>query len=372
MLGFWGVSKMKNSSRVHYLDNLRSIAVIGIVPYHIFRVFDWGPYYIKLDSLTSIEVVSRFLLTWYMPLFFLIAGASAVYSLGKRSPGAFFKERIMRLMIPFCLGIAFLMPINGYLTYQHKTGMELTFLQYLPLFLELKSLTGYEGQFSFGHYWFLGYLAGFCLVAPWLLKRTASLQTPIQAVPFVLAAGLLLIATRLTLMPYPNPFNFVVYFAIGVVMFTQPGLADAVLRYKRNYLVCALATAAMFQYVRLTVGPSSFDGIYWFEALRAINAWLWVLTLMSYGSALLNFSGPGWSWVSRHGLWIYFFHLPIVTIFAYFLGPMISNPYVLMVAILFFSFVFTLPLAMVGLAVENYFAGRERVPSIQSGRTHAS
>ena len=355
---------MEHAQRVHYLDNLRSIAVIGIVPYHVFRIFDWGPYYLKLDSLTSIEIISRFLLTWYMPLFFLVAGASVVYSLRKRSTFDFFRERTLRLMIPFVLGICLLMPINGYLAYQHTNGVELDFLAYLPLFLEIKSLTGYDGQFSFGHYWFLGYLGGFCLLAPTVLHHART--NSIKPIPFLLIVAVILIGTRLTLMPYPNPFNFFAFFLVGLYMYARPGFADQIYKFRNWYLGLAIITGVIFQYVRLTMGVESFSGIYWFEAVRAVNAWLWVLALLSWGRLFLNMSGPAWSWVSRHGLWIYFFHLPIVTIFAYFLSPLVSNSYVLLIAVLFFSYVFTLPLAVLGLKLEMLVSGRSRLPALAS------
>ena len=86
--------------RKHYLDNIRTIVILLLFPYHTFMIWNnfgtkfyiWGGNNNVLSSL--IVLVS----SWIMPVLFVIAGMSARYSLEKRNIREFVKERIKKMI----------------------------------------------------------------------------------------------------------------------------------------------------------------------------------------------------------------------------------------------------------------------------------
>ncbi len=367
---------MSNPVRIYYLDHLRALAVLSLVPYHAIQIYDWGPYFIKYDELATVDLVAAFQLVWLMPLLFLAAGAAAFYSLQKRDVISFYRERILRLMIPFAIGVCLLMPFNGYFTYMANTGTTLSFYDYLPLFFEIESLRGYEGQFSVGHLWFLGFLTGFCIFAPLIKELVARLQDRFESVSvrtsvlvLLLVFGAALVISRVSMWPYPNPFYFATFFVAGIFLYAVPGMANAVLTHRRSYLAAGFVTLAIFFFVRYTFSPppslgvENYDGLWWYEAVRAVNGMFWVLAFLGYGQHLLSARFEPLLWVNRHGLWIFVIHLPLVTFFAFVVQPYAMSSYSKLLTVIGLSYMATIPLAMLALQLENMVTRRGGSPS---------
>ncbi|MCZ2809250.1 MAG: acyltransferase family protein, partial [Candidatus Bathyarchaeota archaeon] len=64
--------------RLHYLDWLRVLAILGVIIFHAVHPFDHISWHIK-DSAPSVPVtlLTVSLYPWGMPLFFLISGAAS-------------------------------------------------------------------------------------------------------------------------------------------------------------------------------------------------------------------------------------------------------------------------------------------------------
>jgi fucose 4-O-acetylase-like acetyltransferase len=52
---------------------------------------------------------------WGMPLLFLVSGMGARYAMRTRSAAAFARERLARLLVPFVVGLAVLVPPMFYI-----------------------------------------------------------------------------------------------------------------------------------------------------------------------------------------------------------------------------------------------------------------
>ncbi len=104
--------------RRHYLDRLRCSTVLIVVIYHVFYIYNGltpgvlGP----LSERQPQDAVQYLLYPWMMVLLFLIAGASARYSLDKRGAKAFFRERTRRLLVPSTLGVLAFGWIQGWIS----------------------------------------------------------------------------------------------------------------------------------------------------------------------------------------------------------------------------------------------------------------
>ena len=115
--------------RLHYIDWLRVLAVLLLFPFHTSRVFNFGEaFYVKSPYLSmAINYSLGFVDRWQMPLLFLLAGCSAYFSLAKRSPGTFARERWVRLGVPLLFGILVIMPPQTYVGARFNSGYTETF-----------------------------------------------------------------------------------------------------------------------------------------------------------------------------------------------------------------------------------------------------
>src|SRR5947207_6917870 len=108
------------------IDWLRVLAVYLLFLFHIGKVFDPAPFYHirNADLSFSMLVLCGFIGLWHMPLFFLLAGWSAVASLQTRGTRAFVVERARKLAVPLVVGSALLgLPIK-YI--ELRSGVDLT------------------------------------------------------------------------------------------------------------------------------------------------------------------------------------------------------------------------------------------------------
>ncbi len=88
-------------TRLHYLDWLRVIAILGVWVYHSARPFMLQEWLInntqKSPAITFVFLI--FLGSMGMPLFFMMAGAGCLFALRRRKGGQFITERLGRLFV---------------------------------------------------------------------------------------------------------------------------------------------------------------------------------------------------------------------------------------------------------------------------------
>ena len=84
-----GTTESKRSRRSD-IDLLRVVACFIGIPFHTALIFSFYPLYHLKDEERSLglTIFADFLHQWRMPLFFLVAGWSALAVLGRRTNGA--------------------------------------------------------------------------------------------------------------------------------------------------------------------------------------------------------------------------------------------------------------------------------------------
>jgi glucan biosynthesis protein C len=104
---------------------------------------------------------------WMMPLIFLISGASIFYAMDKGGAGKFFKDKVLRLLVPLLVVVFTYASLQVYLeriTHGQFTG---SYFAFLPHYFEGVYLdTGGDGNFACHgmHMWYVMILFIYCLI----------------------------------------------------------------------------------------------------------------------------------------------------------------------------------------------------------------
>ena len=335
------------SRRLHYLDWLRVIAIVGVWAYHSARPFMLQEWLIN-DTQTSLLITAVFLIflgSMGMPLFFMMAGVGSLFALRRRTGRQFASERAKRLFIPFVVGCILLSPVQFYLEWLHKGWYEGSFLQFIPVLVQdrLNLLTTTFSPRIFeslgSHLWFLGYLFTFSLIVLplFLWLKTEPGQRAIAWLGKLgeRRGGLLMFilpvaVVRMSLQPFFPGYTdwadyayMLVFFVCGYLLFADERLVGAIRRDWRLMLgVGILSTLTMLGGLaaggQAWVNDPSSPGFYLGWGLVGVNGWCLSLFALWLGMRLLDFRNR---WLERGQELIvpfYVFHQPPIVFFAFF------------------------------------------------------
>ena len=172
--------------RLPYLDWLRFLVVLSLAPFHaaisftgqgVIYVYDLpvrnailhgtpyaGPYFLRLLVL--------FLDNFFMHLLFFISGIGVSTALERRKPIAFIKERANRLLLPTLFGILAVMPAQAWLKALNFGRFNGNLFAFYPHFFNgIRTSASSQGNFDWGHLWFLVYLFVFSALGLPLFTR---------------------------------------------------------------------------------------------------------------------------------------------------------------------------------------------------------
>lgn len=319
------------SERRHDVDWLRTLAVLMLVFLHTSTIFTVNAgSVVKGPPNTGLVAVSTFFGEFLMPLMFFIAGASAWFGLGRRSPGRYLGERVKRLLVPLVFGIVAVLPILSYLYAVNREGYQGSFFgNYLPAL----------AHFPFGHLWFILYLFIFSVVALplFLLLRTprGSRFTARLGRLCDRRGGLILFFVPLVLIEavrrvMPNASDndvarliLVAYFIYGYLAFSDARIGRSVERNRRVALAFAVPVMAALVSLLVVYGLSEGAELQpWMYGvlgpLSMVNSTLAIVTIMGYGARYLNSDSRALGYLSQASYPFYILHWVPVAVIAYF------------------------------------------------------
>ena len=355
-------------SRRYYLDWLRVCAMLGVFLFHALDVFNEADFVIKnAERSVAITVFEGFLFPWGMPLFFLIAGASAWLALQRRTPGQYARERFSRLLIPFVVGSILLSPIQLYLEWIHKLqtgvlqGSFQEFLTTLPVGLAPR----FFGAVGY-HLWFVGFLFSFALLTlplfRWLkgesgkriISRLAELCEHRGAILlFILPLAVVRLGLH-SFFPYEHDwadfFFLMSFFLLGYVLFADERFTQAI---RRDWpIMLTVGIAAFLAAVAIIFATGEFnmeaaprtlaDLIWW--GLVTVCSWCWTAFMLFVGMRFLDFSNK---WLQRGQEAVvpfYVLHQPVIVVIAFFVVQWEASLLVKLLAVVLTSFVVTIGL----------------------------
>lgn len=333
--------KGKRVMRKHYIDNLRWITLILLIPYHAAMAWNiWGePNYIFFEGNKIISSTVVFLSPYFMPVMFLIAGISARLSLQKRTVRQYISERFKKLLIPFVFGTVFIMPLMTYIADKFNYGYQGDlFGHYAVFFTRFTDLTGADGGFSVGHFWFILYLfiisliaAGIILLQKKILPEKnigrSLLLLCLWGLPLPLFSGLLSIGGK-------SLAEYAYIFLAGYYIFSNDHVIIKAEKYKWIFLCIGLAAAVFNVYMFIwSDTPNALLN----TIAKYISEWFMLNSLLGIGKRYLNFSGKVSKYMSKRSYTFYIFHFIWVVLFQYLLYNICGGNIILLYILPVFS-----------------------------------
>jgi len=358
----------QSTTRLHWLDWLRVIAILGVFLFHAVHPFDVTDWHIKnAEQSDLVTVFIVFLFPWGMPFFFLLAGAGSRLALRRRSAGAFARERVQRLLLPYIGGAIVLMPVMLYFEWLHKTQTGLLSGSYLAFVLDRN--VGFTpvwfGALGY-HLWFLGFLFSFSMlglpVMLWLRGPAGGRFTARLGALAARRCGLLLAIVPLAVLRlalhrfFPEEHGWAdfavqfAYFLLGYGLFGDEAFLAALRRDWRLHLGLGLAAFALGFGIILATGelevyapPRTLpDVLFWL--MIAVNGWCMTLFVLFIGQRYLNTANRALAYGQAAVLPFFVLHQPVIIILAYFAVQWPAALWVKLVFVVLGSFAATLGL----------------------------
>ncbi|MDB4626495.1 acyltransferase family protein [bacterium] len=158
---------MRKIDRLHYMDTLRAVAMfLGLVLHAgvVFAHWTIDDARQHVESSMALHYVLELIHVFRMELFFLVAGFFSLMLCRSKGTRAYVKNRIQRIVVPFILCVAFLLPWIAADFYLDQIHAREDFLsQYLSFFLDPSYIftePGPTGNWLW-HFWFLHLLIYF-------------------------------------------------------------------------------------------------------------------------------------------------------------------------------------------------------------------
>lgn len=320
---------MKTNERKYYIDNLRWLIVLVLIPYHTAQAWNtWGePNYIYFERNRLISSIIVFFSPYFMPLLFLLAGISTRYALQKRTCKEYIVERAKRLLLPFTFGTIVIMPVMCYLgdkfNYSYDGGF---FRHYSVFFTKFTDLTGADGGFSFGQFWFCLYLFVISAIVSGVLAliKYISEKTP-KIFPFgvVILLGLPLpLLSEILSIAGKSLAEYTYLFLLGYFVFSNEKTIEST--QKCRYQLLGIGFLATFLNVYLFLWCDK-EYIFLNTALKFMSEWFMILALMGIAKGHLNFTGKVSDYMSKRSFLFYTWHFIWVVSFQYLLFELVGN-----------------------------------------------
>jgi glucan biosynthesis protein C len=315
--------------RKDYIDWLRNLAILFLIPYHCARVFDGrNDFYVKGEpnAFADVLVASSY---WFMPLLFLLSGVSSRYALRKRTGGEYARERVARLLVPFLFGCLVVVPPQAYYAMKFHLGYQGDYLDFLvKYFTDFSDWSEYAGGISPAHLWFILFLFLISLALLPLMTRLEDrdrLPRPMRGAGLVIVPSAALAA--LGLLPDisgKNIFVYAAYVLLGFLLASDDAALDRLEHSRRTFLAIALLGAAGVAVELAVLGPQSGPAA---EGWHAAATWTALLAMLGYGKRYLNRRSAFTAYFNPAAFPVYILHQTIlVAVGFYILGVIDHGP----------------------------------------------
>lgn len=310
------------NKRIDYIDNLRWMTVSLLIIFHAAVAYNtWGESnYIYFKRVKSIASIVTFIDPWFMPLMFLLAGASSFYSLKKRGYSAFMRERFLRLGIPLLFGLLVLNPVLSYIADLTHNGFSGGFfMHYRIYFSRFTDLTGYDGGFTLGHLWFVFILLIISLISCVIIRLAESIPEKKRKTVVNITGVLLSVAATATfdIKYFGKPLiMFLCVYLLGYFHFSTRNFVTRLAKFKWIYvmlfLAVSIADVVLYIYAE---GFKHLNTVCYYASFV-----LGIIALVSLAHDYLDFSNRFTVFNTKISYVFYIIHFPAVILCQYVLS----------------------------------------------------
>ncbi|MEZ4771052.1 MAG: acyltransferase [Caldilineales bacterium] len=330
---------LPRKKRNYELDWLRVLAILAVFFFHTIRFFDPDDWHVKNPTTyPGLLPPAMVVVSWIMPLIFVISGASTYYALGRRSGATFLKDRALRLLVPLLMGVFTHAAWQVYL--ERRTHGEFTgsFVAFIPHYFE--GFYGLGGNFAWMgmHLWYLLLLFVFSLIfLPlflWLrqgsgqgllsrLGRTLAFPGGVYllALPVMVLLATLSPNTVLGARSFANwaIVPYMVIFVNGFLVVSNERLYDSVRRVRwPSAALAALATVSLLllygRYGEPVYGTAQYSAMF---AGYALMSWVWIMMILGFAAQHLRFANPFLAYANEAVLPFYIMHQTVLLTVGY-------------------------------------------------------
>jgi glucan biosynthesis protein C len=246
------------------LDVTRELIVASLILFHTASIFSEFNFYVKNE--TQEPAITLFIVLtslWGIPLLFMIAGFAIWHSLNKRTWLDFLQERLLRLLIPFIVGVVVIVPPQLYYQLRSDPAYQESYLQFLPRFFDVTfsldfpwffSASPKSNVFQPAHLWFLYILLVFTLLllpvflylrqppGQQLIGRAASVITsPWRLIAAALPIAVIEAALGTDMAGGWNQNAYIIFLLYGYLLAADARFRKAIRRYWKISFVLAIA-----------------------------------------------------------------------------------------------------------------------------------
>lgn len=339
------ISSTAVTPRRDELDWLRVLAVLGLIPFHVAIIFTvgGGDYVTNSRNSAVLGQLAAFVSFWGIPLLFLVAGASAWFALGTRTPRAYVVERFRRLVIPFLFGVLAIVPVQVYFGRMRDPHFHES---YPAFYLRFLAAFRFENSAEYwAHLWFVPCLVLFAVISlplfVWLRRprgRQAvaylarACQQPgvllLGALPLGLADMVLgsrpvstLVFSYLSLTNLNLFVYFLLFFIYGYLLYADQRFQHVI--HVQGLLALVLAIACWALAHGLVAQYSQQDNVYSLDYviatfLRGCISWFWILAIVSLALHSFQFSNRLLRYLDGAFYPIYVLHMPVLTMIGFY------------------------------------------------------
>lgn len=293
-----------------------------------------------------------------MPILFLLAGMSTNFALRKRTVGQYISERCKRLLLPFLFGTVLLLPIMTYIADVFNCGYSGNFfLHYRIFFTKFTDLTGADGGFSVGQFWFLLYLFVISVIAVGIIavqkriKPKFKTEIPLWGIcllglPIPLLSELISIGGK-------SLAEYLYIFLIGYYVFSEDNAVSKTEKYKWFFLCVGVIASVLNVYLFIWSGTQYplFN-----MTAKFVAEWFMILALLGIGKRYFDFSGKISKYLSHRSFAFYILHYIWVVLFQYLMFGIYGDSPVLLYAVpVFLAYGATFLCCEIWVVVQRYW-----------------
>jgi glucan biosynthesis protein C len=340
------------SERLYWLDWLRVLSIGAVFLYHSGMPFvidsTWHITNSQPDLMISLFNV---MLVPIMPLLFVVSGIGTYFSLSKRSPGQFIRERFKRLMIPFIVtGLLLILPIHVYfdnIFHETYTGNFQSFYfgpyftKFFPFDFDF-SPTYFASSNQGIYLWYVFWLFMFSLVTAhffkWLKKqenrsRISRLATITNRRGGIFLMAIPLIIINVVTVPpffvFPTGYGggklptYLAFFVTAYFLATDTRFGESIDKNKVLALSVGVGTHVFMLFWLVTFGDEAFTTttpIYYIivSVLWALNGWSWTMAILGFGRRFLSFKHKLLGFSNELVLPFYILHQTVIVAIAFY------------------------------------------------------